>query len=340
MASGLFGRALEHEIRMVAVTRARARALAPTLPQNRDRPNSQKGPPSQQRVAPPRKYVRKTFDCMVCARRKRLAEASPCPVTDRCVNVVCVRCRETWRNRSRTCCCGVQRAAAAAAGTETPPVREEPVHPLVAEHAREVNDEHARLHIDATTVSCPTCRSPIEKDGMCHMMRCARCNTRFCWLCGMHRRDGDFETIHSHNRRGTTCSGQIVRDLCGSGPTMLLMRFPDVRDFYLRWQSDAPPHVVMERAAEMFSAATAHELDEVNAAVRRVSAKWRQPGRLACWQNALCMWALHCMETGLVSARQMNASMRRSPALNDAYRDYVQDTVDRQRLAPAAAAAQ
>jgi len=35
----------------------------------------------------------------------------------------------------------------------------------------------------SNTKTCPTCRSPIEKNGGCMHMTCSRCYYEFCWLC-------------------------------------------------------------------------------------------------------------------------------------------------------------
>ena len=38
--------------------------------------------------------------------------------------------------------------------------------------------------IGLTTVSCPSCAAPVEKESGCNHMTCSQCSAEFCWLCG------------------------------------------------------------------------------------------------------------------------------------------------------------
>ncbi|DBA01074.1 TPA: hypothetical protein N0F65_002684 [Lagenidium giganteum] len=46
-------------------------------------------------------------------------------------------------------------------------------------------ESHAQAVIRNTTKPCPGCRNPIEKNGGCNHMTCSRCQTEFCWVCGV-----------------------------------------------------------------------------------------------------------------------------------------------------------
>jgi hypothetical protein len=50
---------------------------------------------------------------------------------------------------------------------------------------------------------CPTCKSPIYRDGGCNKMLCKSCNTKFCWIC---RKVG----INYDHYNGTSgCKGKL-----------------------------------------------------------------------------------------------------------------------------------
>jgi len=54
--------------------------------------------------------------------------------------------------------------------------------------AREVDDKLVR--------HCPNCESPVMKNGGCNAMKCAACQTGFCWLCGEEIQDADGLPFH------------------------------------------------------------------------------------------------------------------------------------------------
>ncbi|MFH4983160.1 hypothetical protein AB6A40_009869 [Gnathostoma spinigerum] len=39
--------------------------------------------------------------------------------------------------------------------------------------------------IEDNSKPCPKCRVKIEKDSGCNKMHCSKCDTNFCWLCGV-----------------------------------------------------------------------------------------------------------------------------------------------------------
>ena len=47
--------------------------------------------------------------------------------------------------------------------------------------------------IEKMTKKCPKCKTPIQKDGGCNFMKCARCGYEFCWVCG-----SDWRTHRDH----------------------------------------------------------------------------------------------------------------------------------------------
>ncbi|OWA50968.1 E3 ubiquitin-protein ligase parkin [Hypsibius exemplaris] len=51
----------------------------------------------------------------------------------------------------------------------------------VSEKARE--NAHSRQTILSTTKPCPGCAAPIERNGGCMHVICARCKKEFCWIC-------------------------------------------------------------------------------------------------------------------------------------------------------------
>lgn len=44
-------------------------------------------------------------------------------------------------------------------------------------------DSLSQIWKDVWTKACPGCNTPIEKNGGCPQMQCARCKLHFCWLC-------------------------------------------------------------------------------------------------------------------------------------------------------------
>ena len=54
---------------------------------------------------------------------------------------------------------------------------------LPAEAESYLNDEETSRWIESNTRPCPSCSSPIHKDGGCNHMNCSHCNANFCWAC-------------------------------------------------------------------------------------------------------------------------------------------------------------
>jgi E3 ubiquitin-protein ligase RNF14 len=71
----------------------------------------------------------------------------------------------------------------------------------LAKLVREAEDEILTNHwIQSNTQPCPNCDTPIEKSVGCNHMRCRRCDTHFCYLCGQWIDPSD-PYLHFNNPR-------------------------------------------------------------------------------------------------------------------------------------------
>jgi len=58
-------------------------------------------------------------------------------------------------------------------------------------------EKTAQQWIRQNTKNCPTCLSPIEKNGGCNHMTCSKCHYEFCWICLQHYTSNHFSGRYS-----------------------------------------------------------------------------------------------------------------------------------------------
>jgi hypothetical protein len=71
-------------------------------------------------------------------------------------------------------------------------------------------DQASEALIAEISKKCPTCLSSIMKDGGCNHMHCKRCQTDFCWLCGMTYTLDQMNAHYTIGRNVPNSSGQCV----------------------------------------------------------------------------------------------------------------------------------
>lgn len=100
-----------------------------------------------------------------------------CTAPKSCANAI--RVRSTDSTQTVQCKCGYRFCFDCGDDAHAPAV----CHQLRNWRRRSAEDAKSMNWIASNAKQCPACSSPIEKNGGCNNMSCARCRYSFCWLC-------------------------------------------------------------------------------------------------------------------------------------------------------------
>lgn len=108
-------------------------------------------------------------------------------------------------------------AAAAADGSSSSlvisnPMSSDRIEETCAQYEKQVAEETraSQRLISTTAKPCPGCGIPVEKVAGCNHMKCEKCHTAFCWLCGREVKDDVFPGHYQWWNMGSCVNMQVL----------------------------------------------------------------------------------------------------------------------------------